>query len=307
MNVKQFLRSVAINHGFQSISFAKAEFMDPEAKRLENWLNNQQHATMSYMENHFDLRTDPTKLVPGAKTVISLMYNYYPEEKISEEDNYKIAKYAYGKDYHKLIRKKIQRILDELREEYGEIEGRAFVDSAPVMERDWARRGGLGWIGKNTLLISQKKGSFYLLGELIIDLEIEPDTPSKDYCGTCTRCIDACPTDAIHSNGYWLDSNRCISYLTIERKEGIPEEFRESMDDWIFGCDICQDVCPWNRFSTPHQEVKFSPKQELKDMRKAEWEELTKEAFQNLFAGSAVRRTNFEGLERNIHFIKKKK
>ncbi len=290
--------------GFYSVGFAKAEYMEKEARNLEHWLSQSYHGEMSYMENHFDKRVDPTKLVPGAKSVISLMYNYYTDEK--QEDSYapKIASYAYGKDYHKVIKKKLKELLFYIMESYGDVAARIFVDSAPVLEREWAERAGLGWKGKHTLLLSKDKGSFFFLAEIVLDLDLVYDHKLKDHCGTCTRCIDACPTDAIKPEGYILDASKCISYLTIELKNAIPDEFAGKMKNWMFGCDICQEVCPWNRFSSMHKEKKFLPKAELMNMKKEEWEEITEEIFNNLFQGSAVKRTKFSGLKRNIDFLK---
>lgn len=282
-----------------------AEFMDPEARRLENWLNNQHHGTMSYMENHFDKRVDPRLLVPGARTVISLGYNYFNPEQQEDPQAPKISMYAYGRDYHKVIKKKLKLLLTKMREEIGEISGRCFVDSAPVLERDWAKRSGIGWVGKHTLLLSKKKGSYFFLAELIIDLEIDPDHPVQDHCGTCTKCIDACPTNAISEKGYLVEADKCISYLTIELKEEIPSSFRDQMEGWAFGCDICQQVCPWNRFATKHNETDFEPKPELLQKKRKEWEDITEEVFDRIFTGSAVRRTKYEGLQRNIEFLKK--
>ena len=293
------VKQKAREHGFDFCGVAKAEFLEEEAPRLENWLKQGYHGEMGYMANHFDKRLDPTLLVPGAKSVVSLMYNYYPEEKIPDHDNYQIAKYAYGKDYHFVIKEKLRMLLEELREEIGEINGRVFVDSAPVMERQWAARSGLGWLGKNSLLLNKTSGSFFFLAELITDLELTPDGPVKDYCGTCTKCIDACPTDAILDRGV-LDASKCISYLTIELKDEIPSEFHGKMENWIFGCDICQDVCPWNRFSKPTREEQFFPNDDLKTFRKKDWQELTKEVFNKVFKNSAIKRTKWEGLKRNI-------
>jgi epoxyqueuosine reductase len=255
------------------------------------------------MENHFDLRVDPQKLVPGAKSVICLMYNYFTEEQ-QYHDTYKVAMYAYGKDYHIVVKEKLYHLFDYIRSTVGEVEGRVFVDSAPILERDWAKRTGLGWVGKNTLLINPKKGSYFFLAEIICDLELEYDLPIKDYCGTCTRCIEACPTDAISPEGYLMDGSKCISYLTIELKESIPDEFKGKMEEWIFGCDICQQVCPWNRFSKPHDEEDFIPHEDLLKLRKSDWQELTNEYFKIIFKDSAVKRTKYEGLKRNIDFIK---
>lgn len=300
---KDSITSQAQSLGFDSIAFARAEYMDDEARRLESWLQQGSHGEMSYMENHFDLRVDPTKLVPGAKTVISLMYNYYTEEEQDDQTAPKISKYAYGRDYHKVIRKKLKNLLNWMQEEIGEIDGRVFVDSAPVLERDWARRSGLGWMGKHTLLLHPKKGSHFFLAEIICDLDIAPDHPIKDHCGTCTRCIDACPTDAISSNGYALDATRCISYLTIELKEEIPIQFKDQMAGYMFGCDICQQVCPWNKFARQHSEPDFKPKSELLQKSRQEWIEITEEVFDQVFYGSAVKRTKYKGLKRNIQFV----
>ncbi|WPR75046.1 tRNA epoxyqueuosine(34) reductase QueG [Algoriphagus sp. NG3] len=301
------IKSTAKRLGFDFCGIAKAGFLEEEAPRLEEWLNRNYNGEMGYLANHFDKRLDPTKLVEGAKTVVSLIYNYYPEEKLSSESSdIKLAKYAYGEDYHFVIRDKLNEFLEILREETGEIDGRGFVDSAPVMERQWAQKAGLGWLGKNSLLLNREMGSFFFLAELIIDLEVAPDTPlAKDYCGTCTACIDACPTDAIVDNGV-IDGSRCISYLTIELKDSIPAEFKGKMENWAFGCDICQDVCPWNRFSKPHQEPRFTPSEELKHLSKSDWQEITEETFRKVFKKSAVKRTKLGGLNRNIDFIKSK-
>jgi len=288
--------------GFMACGVAKAEFMEEEAQRLEAWLEQGNHGTMRYMENHFELRVNPTKLVPGAKSVICLMYNYYPEEEL--DSTLKIARYAYGRDYHKVVKKKLKQFMEWMHVHIGQVEGRCFVDSAPVLERDWAKRAGLGWTGKNTLLLNKEKGSYFFLAEIISDLDLEYDERVRDHCGTCTKCIDACPTDAIAENGFILDANKCISYLTIERKDDIPEAYKEKMEDWIFGCDICQEVCPWNRFSVPHKEEQFKPSHQLRDMN--DWQGLQEEVFDVLFKGSAVKRTKFKGLKRNIDFISNK-
>jgi epoxyqueuosine reductase len=257
---------------------------------------------MSYLEHHFDKRLDPTKLVPGAKSVVSLTYNYFPASAEASSDGLKIARYAYGEDYHIVIKDKLKEFMLRIQDEIGDVQGRVFVDSAPVMERQWAAKSGIGWIGKNSLLLNKQMGSFFFLAELIIDLELEPDSPTKDYCGTCTACIDACPTNAIVENGV-IDSNKCISYLTIELKDSIPTEFKDKMDNWIFGCDVCQDVCPWNRFSKPHSEKRFEPQGHWPNFSQQEWLELTEEIFQKNFAKSAITRTGFKGLKRNIKFI----
>lgn len=299
------IRQEAARLGFAFVGIARAEHMDEEAARLEAWLNAGRHGKMQYMENHFEKRVDPTKLVEGAKSVISLMYNYYTDKEQTDPTAPKLSKYAYGKDYHHVIKHKLKDLLRFIREEIGEVSGRCFVDSAPVLERDWARRSGIGWMGKHTLLIHPKAGSYYFLAELILDLELVYDHPIKDYCGTCTRCIDACPTDAIDPGGYIVDGSKCISYFTIELREAIPEAYRGQFENWMFGCDICQEVCPWNRFAQPHQEEAFEPHPDLLQMRKSEWEELTEEVFQEVFRGSAVKRTKYAGLKRNIAFLRK--
>lgn len=297
------IKAKAKELGFLSVGISKAEHMDEEARRLESWLSKDYHGQMSYMANHFDKRVDPTLLVPGAKSVISLAYNYYTDKEQSDPSAPKISKYAYGQDYHHIIKDKLKGFVAYITEEIGEIDGRVFVDSAPVLERDWAKRSGLGWIGKHTLLLSKQKGSYFFLAEIISDLELAYDHPVSDHCGTCTACIDACPTDAISASGYILDASKCISYLTIELREEIPTEFQEQMEGWMFGCDICQEVCPWNRFSTQHQEPAFAAKEGLLDMTKSEWTELTQEVFSKVFSKSAVKRTKFKGLKRNIEFL----
>ncbi len=299
-----FIKSQAKHLGFDFCGIAKAGFLEEEAPRLENWLNQNYQGKMGYLENHFDKRLDPTKLVDGAKTVVSLIYNYFPKEKLPEEkDDLKIAKYAYGMDYHFVIKDKLKILLENLKTEIGDFSGRAFVDSAPVMERQWAQKAGLGWTGKNSLLLNRQMGSFFFLAELIIDLEVTTDPPMvKDYCGTCTKCIDACPTDAIVQPGV-VDGSKCISYFTIELKEQIPEEVKGKFENWIFGCDICQDVCPWNSFSKPHNEPQFQPHPDLPGMGTKDWEEITDETFAKVFQKSAVKRTKLDGLKRNIKFI----
>jgi epoxyqueuosine reductase len=297
----QIIKSQAKNLGFDFCGIAKAEFLQEEAPKLEAWLNQNYQGKMSYMANHFDKRLDPTKLVDGAKTVVSLIYNYYPEKKLPEKpEDYKLAKYAYGKDYHFVIKDKLKTLLKLLQEQIGDFGGRAFVDSAPIMERQWAKKSGLGWLGKNSLLLNRQMGSFFFLAELIIDLEVVPDPPMvKDYCGTCTKCIDACPTEAIVRPGV-VDGSKCISYFTIELKEQIPAEVKGKFENWIFGCDICQDVCPWNRFSKPHQETAFNPHPDIKEMDNKDWEEITEETFNKVFEKSAVKRAKYSGLLRNI-------
>jgi len=295
------IKSIASDLGFSFCGISKAEFLEEEAPKLEAWLKRGYQGKMSYLENHFEKRLDPTKLVPGAKSVVSLVYNYYPDPVHESLDLPKIAKYAYGQDYHFVIKDKLKEFMKRIHEEIGEVEGRVFVDSAPIHERAWAAKSGLGWVGKNSLLLNREMGSFFFLAELIIDLELKPDGPMKDYCGTCTACQDACPTNAIPQPNV-VDGSRCISYLTIELKDEIPSEFQGKMEGWAFGCDICQDVCPWNRFSKPHKEPLFQP-QGWEEFSKQEWQEMTKEVFQKVFKKSAVKRTKFEGLRKNINFI----
>jgi len=299
----RWIKEQAYQLGFEFVGVSKAEYMEEEARNLEAWLNKGYHGKMNYMGNHFEKRVDPTKLVPGARSMVSLMYNYYTENEPTDPDAPKISRYAYGKDYHFVIKKKLKTLLQLIREHIGEVHGRCFVDSAPVLERDWAKRSGIGWVGKNTMLIHPRKGSYFFLAELIIDLELEPDGPMKDYCGTCRKCIDACPNDAIADNGYWMDGSKCISYLTIELREEFPKEFKGQLENWIFGCDICQEVCPWNRFSRQHQEPDFEPHPQLLKMKKKDWEEITEEVFRELFKDSAVKRTKYKGLKRNIEFL----
>jgi epoxyqueuosine reductase len=301
-NYKQLLKTKATELGFFYCGFSKADFLEEEAPRLEKWLNLNYQGKMSYMANYFDKRLDPRLLVDDAKTVVSLLLNYYPEE-IQNAESPKISKYAYGEDYHTVIKDKLKELIKYLKENIGEINGRAFVDSAPVMDKVWANKSGLGWIGKNSNLIHPKEGSFFFIAELILDIEIEPDGPMKDYCGTCTRCIDACPTGAI-VQPYVVDGSKCISYLTIELKdELLPNEFKGKMDNWMFGCDICQDVCPWNRFSKITQEQRFKPNPMLLELKSNDWKELNEEVFNQLFKHSAVKRTKFTGLQRNIKFL----
>jgi epoxyqueuosine reductase len=288
--------------GFLSCGIAKASFLSEEAPKLEQWLQQGRHGKMTYMENHFDKRLDPTLLVPGAKSVVSLLLNYHSEEKQIDPEAPKISTYAYGQDYHTVIKEKLTQLMLYLREEIGEIEGRVFVDSAPVMDKAWASRSGLGWVGKNTNLISKQVGSFFFIAELIIDLQLEYDFPVADHCGSCTACIDSCPTEALTAP-YQIDGSKCISYATIELKESIPETFKDKMEGWAFGCDICQTVCPWNRFASPHQEPAFQPKEELLALTAKDWKELTEETFKKVFQKSAVKRAKFSGLKRNIKFL----
>ena len=299
-----WIKSEARRLGFESCGIARAAFLEEEALHLETWLKKGYQGEMHYMENHFDKRLDPRKLVPGARSVISLLYNYYPEA-TQAGNTYKIAKYAYGEDYHQVIRSKLRELVASMQERLGDFHARVFTDSAPVMERAWAKKAGLGWIGKHSLMINKKKGSYFFLAEVITDLELEPDVPfTSDHCGNCTRCIDACPTAAILPNNT-IDSSKCISYLTIELKEQIPLSFKDKMEDWMFGCDICQDVCPWNRFSEPHNEPLFRPHPDLLDLSKREWEEMSEETYAQIFRRSAVKRVKYEGLRRTIDFLKK--
>ncbi len=298
----KFIKAEAKRLGFLSCGISKASFLEEEAPRLENWLNQNHHGEMKYMENHFDKRLNPTLLVDDAKSVISLLLNYYPSETQSS-DSYKISKYAYGQDYHYVIKEKLKELLQTIQTEIGEVSGRAFVDSAPVLDKAWAAKSGLGWIGKNSNLLTQQVGSFYFIAELVVDLDLEYDYATTDHCGTCTACIDACPTEAIVSP-YVVDGSKCISYFTIELKENIPQEMKGKMDDWIFGCDVCQDVCPWNRFSKSHNEPLFNPNPELLSMTKKDWEEITEDTFKKVFKNSAVKRTKLDGLKRNIKFLK---
>jgi epoxyqueuosine reductase len=301
----KMIKAEALRLGFMQCGIAKTDFLEEEAPKLEKWLHNNHHGQMAYMENHFDKRLDPRLLVEGSKSVISLTLNYFPEQQQTDPDAPKISKYAYGMDYHQVIKDKLFQLLNFIAEEIGEVGGRAFVDSAPVMDRAWAKRAGIGWIGKNSNLISKKSGSFFFLAELIVDLELEYDhTFETDHCGTCTKCIDACPTEAILSP-FIIDAKKCISYLTIELREEIDQGFKDKMDNWMFGCDICQDVCPWNRFATPHAEPMFKPNAQLLQMKKEDWLDITEDVFKTIFKNSAVKRTKYKGLTRNIDFIKK--
>ena len=298
----QLIKKEAKSLGFLSCGITKAGFLADEAPKLEQWLQEGRHGKMHYMENHFDKRLDPTLLVPGAKSVVSLLLNYHAEEKQEDPNAPKIASYAFGQDYHHVIKGKLKILLSRLKESIGEIEGRVFVDSAPVMDKTWAAKAGLGWIGKNTNLISKQVGSFFFIAEMIIDLELAYDLPVADHCGSCTACIDACPTEALIAP-YQIDGSKCISYATIELKEAIPSSFKDKMDGWMFGCDVCQTVCPWNRFATPHQEAAFQPKGELLELTAKDWQELTEETFQRVFQKSAVKRAKYTGLQRNIRFL----
>lgn len=297
----KFIKAEAKRLGFISCGISKAGFLEQEAPRLEKWLNNNHNGQMAYMENHFDKRLDPTLLVDDAKSVVSLLLNYYPSESQNDEA-YKISKYAYGQDYHFVIKEKLKEFLHSIQENIGEVSGRAFVDSAPVLDKAWAAKSGLGWIGKNSNLITQKVGSFYFIAELILDLDLEYDHAVTDHCGSCTACIDACPTQAILAP-YIVDGSKCISYYTIELKENIPNEMQGKFDNWMFGCDTCQDVCPWNRFSKPHSEPLFNPNPDLISFSKKDWTEITEETFQKVFKNSPIKRTKFDGLKRNIKFL----
>ena len=298
----KFIKDEAKRLGFLSCGISKAGFLEEEAPRLEKWLNNNHNGKMAYMENHFDKRLDPTLLVDDAKSVISLLLNYFPSES-QNEDSFKISKYAYGQDYHFVIKEKLKELFHSIEENIGEVAGRAFVDSAPVLDKAWAAKSGLGWIGKNSNLITQKVGSFYFIAELILDLDLEYDHKVTDHCGSCTACIDACPTQAILAP-YVVDGSKCISYYTIELKENLPNEMKGKFDEWMFGCDTCQDVCPWNRFSKPHSEPLFNPNPDLLSFSKKEWTEITEETFRVVFKNSPIKRTKFEGLKRNISFLK---
>lgn len=298
----QLIKAEAKRLGFLSCGISQANFLEEEAPRLEKWLNKNMNGEMAYMENYFDKRLDPRLLVDDAKSVISVLLNYYPDEQ-QEPDSYKLSKYAYGHDYHHVIKSKLKSLQQFIVQEIGEVNGRAFVDSAPVLDKAWAAKSGLGWIGKHSNLLTRQQGSFYFIAELIVDLELEYDHPVTDHCGTCTACLDACPTQAI-VQPYVVDGSKCISYLTIELKNEIPSEFQGKMDNWMFGCDVCQDVCPWNRFSKAHNEPLFNPHPELLSMTKKDWEEITEDVFKKVFQKSAVKRTKFSGLKRNIEFLK---
>lgn len=298
----QLIKSEAKALGFLSCGIAQAGFLEDEAPKLEQWLNQERHGNMGYMANHFDKRLDPTKLVPGAKSVVSLLLNYHTDNKQKDANAPKISSYAFGEDYHLVIKDKLKHLLKRLKDQIGEIDGRVFVDSAPVMDKAWAAKAGLGWVGKNTNLISKQVGSFFFIAEMIIDLELEYDLPVADHCGSCTACIDACPTQALTAP-YEIDGSKCISYATIELKEAIPSEFKGKMDGWAFGCDICQTVCPWNRFAKPHNEPAFQPQEDLLTLTAQQWKEMTDETFRRVFKNSAVKRAKYSGLVRNIKFL----
>lgn len=307
MQIERYTRLIkdeARRLGFEFVGISQARFLEEEAPRLEQWLNKNMHGQMAYMANHFDMRLDPRLLVPGAKSVISLLLNYFPDENAKQPEGApRVSKYAYGEDYHKVIKRKLKSLINYIKENIGDVDGRAFVDSAPVLDRAWAKNSGLGWIGKNSNLINPKAGSFFFIAELIIDLELEYDGPIKDYCGTCTRCIDACPTQAIVAPQV-VDGSKCISYFTIELRDAIPQSEKGKFDNWVFGCDVCQDVCPWNRFSKPTQVADFTPNAEMLAMDTRHWQELTEEVFERVFTKTALKRAAYNGLKRNIDFLK---
>ncbi len=299
----ELIKSKAAKFGFQSCGISRAAFLEDDARALESWLQKDYNGEMSYMANHFEKRVDPRLLVEGAKSVISLSYNYFPKENLNPLGRLKISKYAYGQDYHEVIKEILRDLVAELQEEIGEFAFRVFTDSAPILERSWARKSGIGWVGKNANLITKQNGSFFFLAEIICDLELDADMPTTDHCGSCRRCIDACPTGAIVDE-HLIDGSKCISYATIELKNEIPQSFKGKMQDWMFGCDICQDVCPWNRFAKPHQQPLFDPNPKLKAMESSDWQELSQDLFSEIFRKSPVKRTKFAGLQRNIKFIK---
>jgi len=300
----KFIKQQAQDLGFMHCGISQAAFLENEAPRLEQWLQKGMHGQMKYMENYFDMRIDPRKLMPGAKSVISLLLNYFPAQNITHSDDaLKISKYAYGDDYHHVIKSKLKLLLQQMQMHIGNIEGRAFVDSAPVLDKAWAAKSGLGWIGKNANLINPKAGSFFFIAELIVDIELNYDNPMSDYCGTCNRCVEACPTQAIVAP-HVVDGSKCISYFTIELKEAIPEELKGKFQNWIFGCDVCQDVCPWNRFSKPTNEKVFEPNEDLLQLSRNDYKDITEEIFTKVFSHSAIKRTKYNGLKRNIDFVK---
>ena len=298
------IKRKALELGFSQCGISRAEELTEEARYLESWLNQDRQGKMNYMLNHFDKRIDPTKLVDGARSVISLSFNYYTDKKQTDPQAPQIAMYALGQDYHTVVRERLDKLLGYIRAEVGGVNGRCFVDSAPVLEKAWAQRSGVGWIGKNTNLLTKRQGSYFFLAEIILDVELDYDSPVKDYCGSCTRCVDACPTQAIYEP-YKLDASKCISYFTIELKDQmLPQEYQGKFENWMYGCDICQQVCPINSQSEPHQVPEFEPQPALLDMTKADWEKLTEDDFKKLFKNSAVKRTKFSGLKRNISFLK---
>ena len=296
------IKQLAHEAGFLHCGISKATFLEEEAPRLEQWLKQGMHGQMRYMENHFDKRLDPRLLVPGAKSVVTLLFNYYTEQRQMADDAPKISMYAYGEDYHFVVKRRMKTLMQRIAEEIGEVDGRVFVDSAPVLDKAWAVRSGSGWMGKHTNIIRKQEGSYFFVAELILDLDLDEDGPVTDHCGSCTRCIDACPTGAI-IRPYTVDGSRCISYFTIELKDAIPQEFKGKMDDWMFGCDVCQEVCPWNRFATPHTTPEFNPDDRLLNFTRRDWLEITEEVFRDIFRKSAVKRTGYEGLRRNVRFL----
>ena len=302
LNNTQLIKEEAHRLGFSFVGFSKADFLEEEAPRLEKWLKDKQHGEMSYMENNFDKRLDPRLLVEGSKSVISLLYNYHSDQTQSDPTAPKISTYAYGDDYHFVVKHKLKTLLYFIEEKIGKVDARVFTDSAPVLEKAWAKKAGLGWIGKNANLINKNQGSYFFIAQIILDLDLSYDSPIQDYCGTCTKCIDACPTGAV-IQPYVVDGSKCISYFTIELKEAIPQEVKGKMDNWMFGCDICQQVCPWNSFSLQHNEPAFNPHPDLLSMTKGDWEDLQEETFKELFKKSSVKRTKFAGLIRNITFL----
>lgn len=299
----KLVKQLSYSHGFDYCGIAKAQLLDDDARRLEKWLQQGMHGSMKYMENYFDLRIDPTKLVPGAKSVITLLKNYFPSQTINSEN--KISKYAYGRDYHEVIKEQLKKLIFDLQQKIGRFNGRGFVDSAPVLERSWAQKSGLGWVGKNGNLITKQNGSFFFIATLIVDVELNYDDPfTKDFCGSCNRCVEACPTEAILPDKT-INGSKCISYFTIELKdEIIPEEMKGKFQNWMFGCDVCQDVCPWNRFSKPHVEKAFRPLPEILNLSTKEWEEINEEAFKKIFRHSPLSRAKYNGIQRNIKFLK---
>lgn len=301
--IKKWIVSKSEELGFSQCRMTPARELTDEARNLEKWLRNGNHGHMAYMENHFEKRIDPTKLFPGTKTVVVFSHNYFPKEE-PDHSTLKIARYAYGRDYHKVLKKKLKILVDELQEKYGQIEYRTFVDSAPILERDWAKHAGIGWVGKNTLALTKSEGSYYFLSILLLPIDLPSDSPVSDYCGSCTKCIDACPTEAIDPSGPFLHAEKCISYLTIELKDKIPHEFQTQMDGWIFGCDICQEVCPWNRFAQPNDEEKFSPNDKLLEMTDDDWLDLSRETFDVIFSGTPVKRAGYDKLKQTIQFVR---
>lgn len=304
MNRSQQIKNWAQELGFLSCGVTKAVALDDEARKLEAWLNQDMHGNMHYMNNHFEMRVNPQKLMPGTKSIVSLLFNYYTDQKNENPNVPKISTYAYGRDYHKVVRKRMQKLMQKMKDSFGDLQMRCFVDSAPVMDKVWAKKAGLGWIGKNSNLLSKKTGSFFFIGSIFVDLDLEYDGPALDHCGSCTACIEACPTDAI-SEAYVVNGSKCISYFTIELKDhlSIPSEYKGKFENWAFGCDICQDVCPWNRFSVPHNEPDFMPKGDWLGWNQNDWETLKEETFENNFGNTPLKRTKFSGLMRNIRFV----